>query len=149
MTLAVLLGGLAFVGAPKGGPAGRPSRRPERLVQVHGIFLRRQASPPVSRPAARSRMPRPWPRTKARTRPSYTTPPASKGDVNDSAAPTLSRPLDGTTTACKSGQRRRLWLGGRLGDDGRHTFGIDVESEEGQRLAAGVAPLMVEAGRLV
>src|SRR5271169_4079859 len=43
----------------------------------------------------------------------------------------------------------RLWLGGRLWDDGRHAFGIDVESEEGQRLAAGVAPLMDEAGRLV
>jgi hypothetical protein len=34
---------------------------------------------------------------------------------------------------------RPLWLGRRLGDDGRHTFGIDVESEEGQRLVAGVA----------
>src|SRR5580692_450313 len=30
------------------------------------------------------------------------------------------------------GSRAPLWLGRRLGDDGRHAFGIDVESEEGQ-----------------
>jgi hypothetical protein len=33
--------------------------------------------------------------------------------------------------------------------DGRHPLRIDVESEEGQRLAAGVAPLVDEAEGLV
>jgi hypothetical protein len=49
----------------------------------------------------------------------------------------------------RAGPARALWLGRRLGDDGRHPFGIDVESEEGQGLAAGVAPLVDEAGGLV
>ena len=44
---------------------------------------------------------------------------------------------------------RPLWFGRGLGDDGRHAFEIDVESEEGQRLAAGVAPLVNEAEGLV
>src|SRR5580700_1584873 len=37
----------------------------------------------------------------------------------------------------------------RVGKDGGDTVRIDVESQEGQRLAAGVSPLMHEAERLV
>jgi hypothetical protein len=62
--------------------------------------------------------------------------------------------LFGVDESSRAGVRARplarpLWLGRRLGDDGRHTFGIDVESEEGQRLVAGVAPLVDEAEGLV
>src|SRR4029077_8651000 len=37
----------------------------------------------------------------------------------------------------------------RVGEDGRHTVRIDVESQEGQRVTAGISPLMHEAGRLI
>ena len=62
--------------------------------------------------------------------------------------------LFGVDESSRAGVRARplarpLWLGRRLGDNGRHTFGIDVESEEGQRLVAGVAPLVDEAEGLV
>ena len=58
--------------------------------------------------------------------------------------------LFGVDESSRAGVRARpLWLNRRLGDDGRHTFGIDVESEEGQRLVAGVAPLVDEAEGLV
>jgi len=62
--------------------------------------------------------------------------------------------LFGVDESSRAGVRARplarpLWLGRRLGDDGRHTFGIDVESEEDQWLVAGVAPLVDEAEGLV
>ena len=59
----------------------------------------------------------------------------------------LDSPLEGDGGA--SPLARWLWLGRRLGNDCRHAFGIDVEGEEGQRLAAGVAPLVDEAEGLV
>jgi len=37
----------------------------------------------------------------------------------------------------------------RVGKDGRHTVRIDVESQEGQRFAAGISPLMHKAERLI
>src|ERR1700730_981633 len=62
--------------------------------------------------------------------------------------------IDSGSRSCRARVRasplaRPLWFGRGLGDDGRHAFEIDVESEEGQRLATGVAPLVDEAEGLV
>src|SRR5580693_6692975 len=69
--------------------------------------------------------------------------------TSSSSAITLSLLSESCRIGVRAGPARTLWLGRRLGDDGRHPFGIDVESEEGQGLAAGVAPLVDEAGGLV
>ena len=67
-----------------------------------------------------------------------------------SSTRSLPRPPFGSGLFGVAGVRASpLWLGKRLGDDGRHAFEIDVESEEGQRLAAGVTPLVDEAEGLV
>jgi len=56
--------------------AGKTGRLTENgMHRVDAYQMTRPASPPISRPAVRSKTPRRWPRTKARARPSSMTAP--------------------------------------------------------------------------
>ena len=64
--------------------------------------------------------------------------------------------ITGTSTALArvkmrsiTNRPRLLCFRRRVGKDSRHTVRIDVESQEGQRVAAGISPLMHEAERLI